>query len=184
MPARAQRVRSIRVEHVSMRDNAVYHDFGSGLSDALVPDNLLIEAKLHEITARVTPDVLDVHVPSYGRRFWAFVETRPLSPELVRTLLNELLEFRRTKYVVLLDEGVDLHDARAVIETIGTRSQPGSGLHRSRRPCGLCFGSLAAAWDLDLREARNRRHLERRTASGGESGARRGPAVSVGAVRD
>ena len=115
----------IRVEHVSMRDNAVYHDFGSGLSDALVPDNLLIEAKLHEIAARVTPDVLDVHVPSYGRRFWAFVETRPLSPELVRTLLNELLEFRRTKYVVLLDEGVDLHDARAVIETIGTRSQPG-----------------------------------------------------------
>jgi 4-hydroxy-3-polyprenylbenzoate decarboxylase len=44
---------------------------------------------------------------------------------LAGALLNELLEFRRTKYVVLLDEDVDLHDARSVLETIGTRSQPG-----------------------------------------------------------
>ncbi len=116
---------AIRVERVSMRPGAVYHDFGSGLSDALVPDNLLIEAKLFELGARVSPEILDVHVPSYGRRFWAFVETRPISPETARALLTELLEFRRTKYVVLLDEGVDLHDARAVLETIGTRSQPG-----------------------------------------------------------
>lgn len=115
----------VRVERVTVRDAAVYHDFGSGLSDALVPEDLLIEARLHSIAVGVAAEVLDVHVPSYGRRFWAFVETRPLSPETARSLLNELLEFRRTKFVVLLDEGVDLHDARAVLETIGTRSQPG-----------------------------------------------------------
>ena len=115
----------VQVEHVSMRRDAVYHDFGSGLADALIPDDLLIEAKLHEIALRVTPDVIDVHVPAYGRRFWAFVETRALSPRIAEALLNELLEFRRTKYVVLLDEGVDLHDPRSVLETMATRSQPG-----------------------------------------------------------
>lgn len=118
----------IRVQHVRMRPDAIYHDFGSGLCDALVPDDLLIEARLFEIAAKTCPDVLDVHVPTYGRRFWAYVETRPLSPEAARALLQTLLEFRRTKFVALFDEGVDLRDPHAVLETIGTRSQPGRDL--------------------------------------------------------
>ena len=115
----------IRVESIWRRPGSIYHDFGSGLSDALVPDNLLIEAKLFELARRVAPQVLDVHLPTYGRRFWAFVETREISAESARAVLDELLQFRRTKYVVLLDAGVDLHDAAEVMETIATRSQAG-----------------------------------------------------------
>ena len=115
----------IRVERVLTRTEAIYHDFGSGLSDALVPEDLLIEAKLFEIASRLAPEVIDVHVPSYGRRFLAFVETRTLSADGAKALLNGLLEFRRTKYVVLFDEGVNLHDPAGVLETIATRSQPG-----------------------------------------------------------
>ncbi len=133
----------IRVERVRMRPGAVYHDFASGLSDALVPDDLLIEAKLFEIASRVSPEVLDVHLPSYGRRFWAFVETRPLSQAAARALLNELLEFRRTKFVVLFDEGVNLHDPTAILETIATRSQPGRDfLERSGLPGSALDPSL------------------------------------------
>ena len=115
----------VRVKSVWTRPGSIYHDFGSGLADALVPDNLLIEAKLFEIARSVTPAVLDVHLPTYGRRFWAFVETRELDPAAGQALLNALLEFRRTKYVVLLDEGIDLHHAETVMETIATRSQAG-----------------------------------------------------------
>ncbi|MEO8500266.1 MAG: UbiD family decarboxylase [Vicinamibacteria bacterium] len=159
----------IRVERVAMREDAIYHDFGSGLADALVPDDLLIEAKLYEIALGVTPLVLDVHVPSYGRRFWALVETRPLPPDTARALLNALLEFRRTKFIVLFDEGVDLHDPAAVVETIGTRSQPGrdfvtrSGLAGSSLDPSLPLGTatseklgIDATWNGGRRPVVNR----------------------------
>ncbi len=159
----------IRVEHVRMRPDAIYHDFGSGLCDALVPDDLLIEARLFEIAAGMCPEVLDVHVPTYGRRFWAYIETRPLSPEAARALLERLLEFRRTKFVVLFDEGTDLHDPAVVIETIGTRSQPGrdlleqTGLQGSALDPSLPLGDtlsgklgIDATWNGGRRPAANR----------------------------
>lgn len=159
----------IRVEHMRMRPNAIYHDFGSGLCDALVPDDLLIEARLFEIAAKTCPEVLDVHVPSYGRRFWAYVETRPLAPEAARALLRTLLAFRRTKFVILFDEGVDLHDPAAVLEVIGTRSQPGRDLvEELERPGSALDPSLPlgetlsgklgidATWNGGRRPASNR----------------------------
>ena len=159
----------ISVETVWTRPGSVYHDFGSGLADALVPDDLLIEAKLFELARRVTPEVLDVHVPTYGRRFWAFVETREMDAATARTLLDALLQFRRTKYVVLLDEGVDLHAAQTVMETIATRSQagrdfvlrtdlPGSALDPSL-PLGVAVSGklgIDATWNGGRRPPVNR----------------------------
>ncbi len=176
---------AIQVERVSLRPDAIYHDFGSGLSDALIPDDLLIEAKLHEIARKVTSDVIDVHVPAYGRRFWAFVETRALSPQLAQALLNELLEFRRTKYVVLFDEGVDLHDPRAVLETIATRSQPGrdfvsrSGAGSTLDPSLPLGTAMSGKLGIDATWNGGRRPLVNRVPEA----ARRSPAVASAIAR-
>ena len=179
----ATRSPAIRVERVSLRADAIYHDFGSGLSDALIPDDLLIEAKLHQIARKITPDVIDVHVPAYGRRFWAFVETRALPPQTAQALLNELLEFRRTKYVVLLDEGVDLHDPRAVLETIATRSQPGrdfvsrSGAGSSLDPSLPLGASVSGKLGIDATWSGGRRPVVNRVPD-----AARGSAAVASAV--
>jgi 2,5-furandicarboxylate decarboxylase 1 len=53
------------------------------------------------------------------------VQARPLSADRAQALLLSLLSFRRTKYVVLVDEDVDIMSETAVMEAIATRTQPG-----------------------------------------------------------
>lgn len=158
----------IRVQLASLRRNAIYHDFGSGLADAIVPDNLLIEARLFEIAREVSDTVTDVSLPTAGRRFWAFVQTRDASVESVRRVIEALIEFRRTKYIVVVSEDVDIRDEARVFEAIATRSQPGRDfVYRESAPGSALDPSLApgtgmtaklgidATWNNTRRPPRN-----------------------------
>jgi UbiD family decarboxylase len=111
------------LERITQRRDAVYHDHGSGLPDALVPDNMMIEARLLGLARQVFPGVRNVHVPLSGRRFLAYVQTEELDPATAREVLRACLEYRRVKLVVLVGADVDVFDETQVLWAVATRAQ-------------------------------------------------------------
>jgi len=111
------------LECVTHREAAIYHDYGSGLPDALVPDNMLIEAELLRLSRQASPAVRNVHVPLSGRRFHAWLQSGPLGRGEARAVLQAALGYRRVKHVALFDEDVDVFDASQVAWALATRVQ-------------------------------------------------------------
>ncbi len=108
---------------VTHRKDAIYHDYGSGLPDSLVPDNMLLEAKLFEIARGLTDEVRGVHVPISGRRFHAYVSVGELAESRRQALMTALLHYRRAKFVVLVDDDIDIFDEQQVLWAVATRTQ-------------------------------------------------------------
>ena len=113
----------IEVRAMSMRQNPIYHDYGSGLADMLVPDNLLLEAALYEALSTKIRSVRTVHVPSSGRRFHCYVQLDHPGFAEPRAALEIVLENRRIKHAVVVDEDVDVFDDRQVLWAVATRVQ-------------------------------------------------------------
>lgn len=108
---------------VTHRKNAIYHDYGSGLPDSLVPDNMMIEAKLFQIARKVSDKVKNVHVPNSGRRFHAYILVGEVSSSTVREILHATLNFRRVKMVVLVNDDINIFDEEQVLWAIAARTQ-------------------------------------------------------------
>ncbi len=108
---------------VTHRKNAIYHDYGSGLPDALVPDNLMIEAKLLQIARKISDRVKNVYVPISGRRFHAYLSVGEVSSETARAILHATLQFRRVKMIVLVNDDIDVFDEEQVLWALATRTQ-------------------------------------------------------------
>jgi UbiD family decarboxylase len=108
---------------ITHRKNAIYHDYGSGLPDSLVPDNMMIEAKLFQIARQVSDKIHNVHVPVSGRRFHAYISVGEVSSETARQILQSVLQFRRVKMVVLVNDDIDIFDEEQVMWAIATRTQ-------------------------------------------------------------
>lgn len=108
---------------VTHRNNAIYHDYGSGLPDSLVPDNMMIEAKLFQIARKISGEVKNVHVPISGRRFHAYISVGEVSSKTAREILHAVLQFRRVKMVVLVNDDFDVFDEEQVLWAIATRTQ-------------------------------------------------------------
>jgi UbiD family decarboxylase len=108
---------------VTQRRDALYHDYGSGLPDALVPDNMMIEARLFALARAVSDAVLNVHVPLSGRRFHAYLQCREVAPGEAREILRAVLQYRRTKLAVLVNEDIDIFDDAQVLWAVATRTQ-------------------------------------------------------------
>jgi UbiD family decarboxylase len=111
------------VTAITWRDGALYHDYGSGLRDMLVPDNLANEARLYQLVRAVAPSLANVHVPVSGRRFHAYLQLERPAPGEARAALAAALAYRRVKAAVAVDEDVDLFAEEAVLWAIATRVQ-------------------------------------------------------------
>lgn len=108
---------------ITHRKNAIYHDYGSGLPDSLVPDNMMIEAKLFQIARKISDKAKNVHVPVSGRRFHAYISVGEISSETAQEILHAVLQFRRVKMVVLVNDDIDIFDEEQVLWAIATRTQ-------------------------------------------------------------
>ncbi len=108
---------------VTHRKNTIYHDYGSGLPDSLVPDNMMIEAKLFQIARKVSDKIRNVYVPISGRRFHAYISVGDVSSEISREILQATLQFRRVKMIVLVNDDIDIFDEEQVLWAIATRTQ-------------------------------------------------------------
>lgn len=108
---------------ISRRRKAIYHDYGSGLADALVPDNLVNEGKLYGMIKRVAPSLCNVHVPVSGRRFHGYIQLDGPAPGEARDALMAALSDRRVKAAFAVDADIDIFKADDVLWAVATRVQ-------------------------------------------------------------
>ncbi len=113
----------VDVVAITHRKNAIYHDYGSGLTDMLIPDNMSMEGKLYSIIKSVAPSLRNVHVPSSGRRFHAWLQLDNPGPGEARDALAAAMSYRRVKTTAVFDNDIDIFDERAVLWAIATRVQ-------------------------------------------------------------
>jgi UbiD family decarboxylase len=113
----------IEVSCVTRRREAIYHDYASGLPDMLIPDNLMMEAKLFGMIKAVCLSMTRVHVPDSGRRFHAYVQVEKPGPGEARDALLAALAYRRVKMGIVVDSDVDLYDEREMMWALATRVQ-------------------------------------------------------------
>jgi len=113
----------VEVTCITRRHDAVYHDIGSGLADNLVADNLAQEGALYALLKPLAPSLVNVHVPSSGRRFHAWLQFRDPPPGELRSALDEALRYRRVKTAIAVDEDIDLFDSEQVMWALATRVQ-------------------------------------------------------------
>ena len=114
---------TFEVSCITMRRDALYHDYGSGLTDMLVPDNMAMEGKLFSLVKAVAPSVINVHVPTEGRRFHAYLQFKDPAPGEARDALMAALSYRRVKAVFAVDADVDIFSRESVLWAIATRVQ-------------------------------------------------------------
>jgi 4-hydroxy-3-polyprenylbenzoate decarboxylase len=129
----------IEVTCVTRRREALLHDFGGGLEDHLIPENMAMEGKVYALVKPVAPSLVNVHVPYSGRRFHAYLQFRDPPRGEVRDALMAALAYRRLRTVVAVDEDIDLFDDRSVLWAVATRLQ----WHRDTiKVDGLSHGNL------------------------------------------
>lgn len=113
----------VEVGCITRRREALYHDYGSGLTDMLVPDNMVMEGKLYELVKAVAPSLVNVHVPTEGRRFHAYLQLSNPGPGEARDALVAALAYRRVKTVIAVGAEIDLFSADSVLWALATRVQ-------------------------------------------------------------
>ena len=111
----------VEVRCITRRRDALYHDYGSGLTDMLVPDNMAMEGKLFELVKSVAPSLENVHVPTEGRRFHAYLQLRDPGDGEARDALTAALSYRRVKTVIAVDADIDLFNPESILWAIATR---------------------------------------------------------------
>lgn len=111
------------VTAITRRSDALYHDYGSGLRDMLVPDNMAMEGKLYELIAPVAPSVANVHVPVSGRRFHAYIQLKQPQAGEARRALAAAIGYRRIKTAIVVDEDVDIFSDGDMLWALATRVQ-------------------------------------------------------------
>jgi 2,5-furandicarboxylate decarboxylase 1 len=113
----------VEVGCITRRRDALYHDYGSGLADMLVPDNLVMEGRLYGLVRQVAPSLVNVHVPTEGRRFHALLQLDSPAPGEARDALLAALSYRRVKTVLAVGADVDIFSPGPVERAIATRVQ-------------------------------------------------------------
>lgn len=114
---------TFEVSCITMRRDAIYHDYASGLTDMLVPDNMAMEGKVYELVKSVAPSLVNVHVPTEGRRLHAYLQLRNPGRGEARDALTAALAYRRLKTVIAVDEDVDLFSPESMLWAVATRVQ-------------------------------------------------------------
>ena len=108
---------------ITRRRDAIYHDYGSGLPDMLVPDNMVMEGKLFSMVRGIAPSVSNIHVPNSGRRFHAYIQLDKPSLGEARDALTSVLSYRRIKTAIAVDADVDIFSDSDVMWALATRVQ-------------------------------------------------------------
>ena len=114
---------AVEVTALTRRRDALWADFGAGLEDHLVPENLAMEGRLYTMLKPIAPSLENVHVPFSGRRFHAYLQFHDPERGEVRDALAAALGYRRLRTAVAVDEDIDLFDERQVLWAIATRVQ-------------------------------------------------------------
>jgi UbiD family decarboxylase len=128
---------------IVMRDGAWFQSIASGRApDHILPLGVLREAEIMNAVARVVPNVRAVHVPtSGGASFTAYVSIRQTRPGEAKHVIPIVLGVDHyLKFVVVVDEDIDVYDESDVLWALATRVQ-------ADRDLVVLSGSLGAMLD-------------------------------------
>lgn len=132
-----------RVRSICLRDDAWYQSIGSGrLADHILPLGVLREVEVKKAVSRAVPHVVDVHVPvSGGGSFTAYVSIKQTRPGEAKQIIPIVLGVDHyIKFVVIVDEDVDVRNESDVLWAMATRMQ-------ADRDLVVVPGSLGAMLD-------------------------------------
>lgn len=120
------------VNRIRMRSDAMYHSVVSGMSqDHILISCITREGEILNALRRNLPNVRAVHVPhNTCGGFMAFIQMKKTSPgepqiAIMATLGTEFY----TKYVVVVDEDVDIFNQSDVMWALATRVQAEKDIH-------------------------------------------------------
>jgi 2,5-furandicarboxylate decarboxylase 1 len=112
------------VRAVTMRRDAIFHDYGVGFADMLILGNFPLEARIYEMVKKVVPEVRNVHVPLSGHRFHVYIQVRKTRPGIGRDCILAAMPCDpRPKHFIVVDEDVDIFDEKQVLWAVATRTQ-------------------------------------------------------------
>ena len=115
-----------RVKAICQRERPWYQSIASGRApDHILPLALLREAEIANALARAVPNVKAVHVPtSGGSAFTAYVSMKQTRPGEARHAMTIVLGVDHyLKFVVVVDEDIDVFDESDVLWAVATRVQ-------------------------------------------------------------
>ncbi len=115
-----------RVKTICMREKPWYQSIGSGRAyDHVLPLAVLREAEILKAVSRVIPNVKAVHVPTSGAAaFTAFVSIRQTRPGEAKHVIPIVFGVDHyVKFVVIVDDDIDVLDESDVLWAIATRVQ-------------------------------------------------------------
>ena len=115
-----------RVKAICQRERPWYQSIASGRApDHILPLALLREAEIANALARAVPNVKAVHVPtSGGSAFTAYVSMKQTRPGEARHAMTIVLGVDHyLKFVVVVDEDIDVFDESDMLWAVATRVQ-------------------------------------------------------------
>ena len=116
----------LAVKAICMREKPWFQAIGSGrVYDHLLPLAVMREAEILKAVRRVIPNVKAVHVPtSGGAAFTAFVSIRQTRPGEAKHVIPIVFGVDHyVKFVVIVDDDIDVLDESDVLWAIATRVQ-------------------------------------------------------------
>ncbi|MEM2110938.1 MAG: UbiD family decarboxylase [Candidatus Bathyarchaeia archaeon] len=117
--------RVIRIRAINMRKNAIYLDIYPGSRDHFLLGSIPVEGRILSTVKSIVPGTMNVHLPPSGSgRFLCYVQIRKLREgEGKNAIIAALSAYDVTKYVVVVDEDVDIFNEEEVLWAVATRSQ-------------------------------------------------------------
>lgn len=116
----------INVTAITCRENAIYQDISAGSPDHQILGSIPKEGGIYNVVKARVPTVTAVHLPISGCcRYICYISIKKVNegdPKMAA--LAALGRDEMIKYVVVVDDDVDVFDERRVLWAIATRTQP------------------------------------------------------------
>ncbi len=117
--------RVIEVTAINMRKDAIYQDIFAGHLDHIILGTIPIEARIYRELKRISPSVINVHLPpSGGGRLICYIKVRKsIEGESKNLLMAALSIYPFIKMAVVVDEDIDIFNESKVMWAIATRTK-------------------------------------------------------------
>jgi len=129
------------VDCVTHRKDAIYQTIiPSNSAEHLLLGGLPMQASYYADLRKTFPQVRDINFPVWGCHFVAIISVDKKGNEgvQIRAAMHLIGENPYAKYVIVVDEDVDVYDEKEVLWTVATRTQP----HRSFHILPISDGSM------------------------------------------
>lgn len=115
----------VRVQAITHRRDAIYHDIHLGARDQDHLGGIPLEGTIYRAVKQAVPTVQNVHLPSSGcGRFHAYIQIKKTTAgQGKEAIVSTLPVDRRLKHVVVVDQDINIFDDAEVLWAVATRSR-------------------------------------------------------------